>query len=248
MCPTPRKNRWGAPDSHGRAHPMLPTPTLTGNNNRKGLSEKSGDGLATVVRGLMPTPAAQTQEGGLRIEGGARGRKRMNLMLATPTKGEPTRGGSYGNGSPTLSGQMHALLPTPVKRDAKLETWSPAHEARRAADPRHTPRLNVVVSRLAPTPTKADAEGSLGQVRGDGRAKNHLSSLMVSQNSNSPPAGLGSEVVISLVSITEWLMGFEPGWLLLAWPLGSRLARRLRPGRTTRGPASAPTATPSSPT
>lgn len=125
MCPTPRKNRWGAPDSHGRAHPMLPTPTLTGNWNRKGLSEKSGDGLATVIHGLQ----------------------------------------------------------------------------------------------LTPTPTKADAKGSLGQMRGDGRPKRHLSSQLTSEHSKRPAGGLGSEVVLSLVCITEWLMGFEPGWLLRAWPL-----------------------------
>jgi len=30
---------------------MLPTPTVNGNNNRAGLSEKSGDGLQTAIRG-----------------------------------------------------------------------------------------------------------------------------------------------------------------------------------------------------
>lgn len=36
---------------------MWPTPTVTGNNNRKGASKKSGDGLATAVR-KYPTPTA----------------------------------------------------------------------------------------------------------------------------------------------------------------------------------------------
>lgn len=38
---------------------MWPTPTLNGNHNRKGLSERSGDGLATAVKtvgSLCPTP------------------------------------------------------------------------------------------------------------------------------------------------------------------------------------------------
>jgi len=37
---------------------MWPTPTGTGNNNRKGLSERSGDGLATAVH-LWPTPTSR---------------------------------------------------------------------------------------------------------------------------------------------------------------------------------------------
>ena len=37
---------------------LWPTPTGSGNNNRKGLSTRSGDGLATAVR-LWPTPKAR---------------------------------------------------------------------------------------------------------------------------------------------------------------------------------------------
>lgn len=36
---------------------LWPTPTVCGNNNRKGLTKKSGDGLATAVK-LWPTPKA----------------------------------------------------------------------------------------------------------------------------------------------------------------------------------------------
>jgi hypothetical protein len=35
---------------------MLPTPTVNGNHNRKGISKNSGNGLATVVK-MYPTPA-----------------------------------------------------------------------------------------------------------------------------------------------------------------------------------------------
>lgn len=47
-------------------HPQLwPTPTVCGNNNRKGLTKTSGDGLATAVRGRdlnggNTTPQTQT--------------------------------------------------------------------------------------------------------------------------------------------------------------------------------------------
>jgi hypothetical protein len=37
---------------------VWPTPTLHGDYNRKGLSATSGDGLATVVKGVYPTPSA----------------------------------------------------------------------------------------------------------------------------------------------------------------------------------------------
>lgn len=42
---------------------MWPTPLVTGNYNRKGLSPSSGDGLATVVR-MFPTPRAKSATGG----------------------------------------------------------------------------------------------------------------------------------------------------------------------------------------
>lgn len=41
-------------------HPQLwPTPTVCGNNNRKGLTKTSGDGLATAVSKTYPTPKCQ---------------------------------------------------------------------------------------------------------------------------------------------------------------------------------------------
>lgn len=38
---------------------LWPTPTVSGNHNKSGMSEKSGDGLSTAVkRSLWPTPKA----------------------------------------------------------------------------------------------------------------------------------------------------------------------------------------------
>ena len=86
LLPTVRANKWGLPDSHGNtkawqmlptprtsdgngaglhgdggmdlrtAAQLIPTPTVNGNNNRKGLSEKSGDGLSTWAKKMLPTP------------------------------------------------------------------------------------------------------------------------------------------------------------------------------------------------
>ena len=53
----------GGQDPNRSLHTQVrqwPTPTIKGNHNRKGLSSKSGDGLATAVNQAMwPTPTAQ---------------------------------------------------------------------------------------------------------------------------------------------------------------------------------------------
>ncbi len=46
--------------------PLWPTPTVSGNNNRKGASKKSGDGLATAVK-KFPTPRANSGSGPSRV-------------------------------------------------------------------------------------------------------------------------------------------------------------------------------------
>lgn len=42
---------------------MLPTPTVNGNNNRHGITAKAGDGLATRLRRMLPTPKANDYKG-----------------------------------------------------------------------------------------------------------------------------------------------------------------------------------------
>ena len=58
MWPTPQARDWRSGQTkscYGNARPLnelvlLPTPTVSGNNNRKGASAKSGDGLATAIK------------------------------------------------------------------------------------------------------------------------------------------------------------------------------------------------------
>lgn len=47
---------------------LLPTLTINGNYNRRGLSKTSGDGLATVLKRMMPTLTAQDVRGGCKPE------------------------------------------------------------------------------------------------------------------------------------------------------------------------------------
>lgn len=53
---------------------LLPTPTINGNHNRAGLSEKSGDGLATKLA-MIPTPQARDWRTGNKLDGKAHQRK-----------------------------------------------------------------------------------------------------------------------------------------------------------------------------
>jgi len=55
----------GKPSLHTMArHNLWPTPTVQGNYNKKGLSKKSGDGLATAVKKMWPTPTTRDHKGG----------------------------------------------------------------------------------------------------------------------------------------------------------------------------------------
>lgn len=66
---TPRKGREGGTLIEAVSARHWPTPTVKGNYNRKGLSSKSGDGLATAVL-KWPTPTARDYRGVHRTERG----------------------------------------------------------------------------------------------------------------------------------------------------------------------------------
>ena len=87
---------------------LWPTPTVNGNNNRAGMSEKSGDGLATAVKS-WPTPCATMYKGGsnlIRKSGKSRVNDRLDYAVE---QGKPAangqlnpdvgRGGSWGSRS-----------------------------------------------------------------------------------------------------------------------------------------------------
>lgn len=64
------------------AHGLWPTPTVTGNNNRAGMSAKSGDGLATAAKKavLWPTPRTSDCKGGQMPK--KQGSPMLNQLLA----------------------------------------------------------------------------------------------------------------------------------------------------------------------
>jgi len=69
-----------------------PTPTVHGNNNRKGLSAKSGDGLGTAVRN-HPTPTARDWRSGAASEAThAKNSRPLNEhVAASEANGPPTQ-------------------------------------------------------------------------------------------------------------------------------------------------------------
>tara|TARA_R100000655_G_scaffold86530_1_gene126570 strand:+ start:165 stop:869 length:705 start_codon:yes stop_codon:yes gene_type:complete len=72
----------GKPSLHTMArHNLWPTPTVHGNYNKKGISKKSGDGLATAVNRMWPTPMAH--EARLGYQDRSRGKKGTQESLTT---------------------------------------------------------------------------------------------------------------------------------------------------------------------
>ena len=94
-----------------------PTPTVRGNDNRKGASPTSGDGLGTAVR-MSPTP-----------------------MAADASRAS----GTYARGNPTLVGAVRddaeSAWPTPTARDFRSGKTGPVTWAKTNARP-----LNEVVT------------------------------------------------------------------------------------------------------
>jgi hypothetical protein len=103
---------------------IWPTPTVNGNNNRKGVSKDAGDGLATAVRREMfPTPMAS--EAHTRPQQYARGNPNLAAHVErwpTPTASLGTKGGRVtprkARHGGTLIEAVSASMPTPTVSDA----------------------------------------------------------------------------------------------------------------------------------
>jgi hypothetical protein len=84
---------------------LWPTPTVNGNHNRKGCSQKSGDGLATAVsRLIFPTPRASDGSHGGPNQRDSSGRLGLSAIAAQ--------------------------YPTPAAQDAKNSTLPPSQRER----------------------------------------------------------------------------------------------------------------------
>jgi hypothetical protein len=81
----------GKPSLHTMArHNLWPTPTVHGNNNRKGISKKAGDGLATAVK-MWPTATARDWRSGKTSEKTMnRNSRPLNEVVVSEEKMWPT--------------------------------------------------------------------------------------------------------------------------------------------------------------
>jgi len=123
---------------------LWPTPTANGNNNRKGISKKAGDGLATAVK-MWPTPCATEARQGLQIRRNGKAGKQQSLSTAVqlwPTPSASDCGRTAINPVVTKNGtirhqnkqggqsfarldQVAAMFPTPTTRDYKSPDMNP---------------------------------------------------------------------------------------------------------------------------
>lgn len=127
----------GRTPNPAEAAELWPTPTVNGNYNRKGCSERSGDGLETAVRKRWATPSASDSTRGERLTSRMSGvslAQQINTPSAWPTpkasdgsKGGPSQ--RFGNGSPTLPA-MAARWPTPAASDSNKWNNQTAEERR----------------------------------------------------------------------------------------------------------------------
>ena len=198
-----------------------PTPTVCGNNNRKGASPTSGDGLATAVRNRMwPTP--DTCAGGTGPSQINRNGPRLQDVVKWPTPNardwkDTSVIGSLNalqteNGQANLPRIVHArMFPTPKAGDGK-RTDCPSERAR------DSPGLSSAVAILGeqealqanhtlmfPTPNASDC-----------RDRGHIGSGTTLQRFEK-----GQQIALS-ASVSDTSGALNPSWVewLMGWPIG----------------------------
>lgn len=152
-----------------------PTPTVTGNHNRKGASLTSADGLETAVK-KFPTPLASDAEkvgqGNLTdfVRQEAKRYPTPTAMDAAGFCGKPDKGRTGPNSGRTLTGKVlemegqgpHAVrYPTPMNHRGDLDGGSNSRQAFRE---RETPQKDQM--EMFPTPSAAAAIQGVNQPDG----------------------------------------------------------------------------------
>ena len=205
----------------GAVSEQWPTPTVTGNTNKAGVSPKAGDGLATAVK-QWPTPRSTSSTGPCHHgEGGPD--LQTAVLWSTPIASEVRQGlqirreGKKGKQqSLTTEVVLSEMWPTPTAA-ARGSTSRPGD---RPLEKSSHLQAQVQIAENWATPNAADGTGSHGG--GQGRSL------------RSDVHGTGG------VLNPEWvenLMGFPPGW---TFPAGlpdedansTRTSRRASPQET----------------
>ncbi len=159
-------------------------------------------GSLDATSNRLPTPVSQSQNGGMRWEGGAGGRKVLQetglmdaiygrMKLPTPMASDGMKDGAGGGAGSTYPFRMilsQETLPTPTKRDKRMDAWSPAY------DKRKSPTMDAVLDG-AMTDRSPDKWAYARQIAAT------LQSSKLAGPSMTLPITYG------------WMMGFPPGWL-----------------------------------
>ena len=186
--------------------------------------------MTSLAVGLLSTPRASDMKAGGHGDTGRMGTVRH--MLATPRATDGDRGGrgdvlSQLRGYPSKhAGMPLETLPTPTKRDKRMDAGTPAY------DKRKSPTMDAVMSgaMMSLTPT---ANGNLTSP-----------SMMKWAGARALAAMLASHGLTGTAALPityGWMMGYPPGWLARALR-SAVLAGRLQPVSSSK-----PSATPSSP-
>ena len=202
---------------------LLPTETANGNYNRKGLSKNSGDGLATTINKMLPTPTTQevehpemeVTENGRRKTKDKRDSHSMNLadtmrLLPTPRAQEP--GWTSDNYGDCLNKRINqTLLPTP--RAVVIEESYETTMARRKRS--QNPKNNTKTKpdsisqylEMLPTPKARDWKDT-GNMDNNKRMDN-LGVTVWHKSKKATGKKTGYKLQPAFV---EWMMGYPEGW------------------------------------
>lgn len=214
----------------------------------------SGPGSSVTIQSSLPTPVSQSQQGGIRLEGGSGARKAMKesglfdlfrgKTLPTPRKSDADRGGR-GDVLSQLQGHAsrHAgMMPTPVKPNGgrrlsaqEIERGKRSNGAKAQID---TPNLLRHAAEILPTPTKRDSRMDGWSPAYDRRKSPTMDAVMDgAMTDRAPDKWAGARALAAMLRshgltgtaalpVTYgWMMGFPPGWLTRA--LRSAVAKGL---------------------
>jgi hypothetical protein len=163
----------GDTDRMGTVRHMLATPRKTdADRGFRGDIRAQLDGQNSRHAGMLPTPVAQSQQGGMRWEGGAGGRKVLKESGLMDV----------------MQGKNLETLPTPTKRDKRMDAWSPAY------DKRKSPTMDAVM------------DGALTDRASDKWVYARQIAAVLTE------AGL-SGASETLPTVYGWMMGYPAGWL-----------------------------------
>lgn len=105
---SPGSQTLGGDANASPSEPPWPTPTVTGNYNRRGASPASGDGLATAARHPWPTPTARDGTSGPGRGSSRQGGDNLRTALLWPTPNASLH--NYAEGADSFEARRLRLL------------------------------------------------------------------------------------------------------------------------------------------